>query len=131
MIEDTICDALDSAIGWAIFASAIFILTLQTGYVSAGQDVTQKYMESSAELAPSRNWEHSESTVTYAELCARLMQDIPCDIKIDGQLIEKQWFNCNTFDYSIIPAGHAFRVSHEYNSDGSVKQIIYTHVQGG
>ena len=126
MIEDTICDALDAAVGWCVFASALFILSLQMSYVSINQDVTAKYMEASAELAPSKKWEHTEQTVTYAELCARLMHDIPCDIKIDGQLIEKQWFNGNTFDYSIIHAGHFYRVSYLYNTDGSMKQIIYT-----
>lgn len=122
----SILDLLETMFECGILAAALLLLSTQAWYVQKGQDVTAHYVETSEALSETYRWESAELTVTYSELCTRMMNGIPCDVKIDGQLVELQWYSRETFDYSMIRAGHIYRVDYEYDTDGSVKLIEYT-----
>lgn len=112
----------------SLMAAGIWLLLIQVQTIQRGQDVTTHYMESSETLSIAKQWEPAELTVNHAELYTRMMHGIPCDVKIDGYLVESQWFNSNTFDYSVIHVGHIYRVEYSYSDDGSLKQISYKSI---
>lgn len=127
-MEKTLYEFLEMIFGSCVMAAAVVLLASQAYNVEQRQNVVAHYTENSAALSQSYRWEQEQQTVSYKDLCTRMMRGIPCDVKIDGQLVEKQWFNSNTFDYSIIHAGHTYLVSYEYDADGGVKLIVYTSI---
>ena len=119
---------MEMLFGSCVLAAAVILLVSQVYDVEKRQDVIAGYTENSVALTDSYRWEHAQQTITYKDLCTRMMRGIPCDVKIDGQLVEKQWFNSNTFDYSIIHAGKSYLIDYEYDADGAVKMLIYTSI---
>lgn len=128
LLGKTLYEFLEMLFGSCVFVVAALLLASQAYNVTQRQDVVASYAENAVALSRSYRWEQEQQTVSYKDLCTRMMRGVPCDIKIDGQLVEKQWYNSNTFDYGIIRAGHSYLVSYEYDADGGIKRIIYTSV---
>lgn len=127
-MEEIISDFLDTMFGYGVYVLAIALLLMQIKSIERHQVLVSSRVDESVVLTQSNHWESAEETLSYKDLCTRMMHGIPCDVKIDGQLVEKQWFNSNTFDYSIIHPGHSYRVEYAYDSDGNIMQIAYISI---
>ena len=125
---DVVSDFLETLAGGVIFFSAIALVVLMTGSVILRQDYISDYTTQTSAISTSYNWEHSEHIISYEELCSRIMQGIPCDVLIDGTLVEYQWFQWESFDYQMIRPEKDYLVSYSYNEDGSYRLITYQSI---
>ena len=65
-----------------------------------------------------------ESKVTYAELIATLFHEIEYDLKINNLVIEKENYNSQDFDFSIVPNGD-YGKSYVLDENGDISMVYY------
>lgn len=69
----------------------------------------------------------SPKILTYEQLCCRLMNKLPYNIKINDVSIQKEEFDYMLFDFSIIPKTK-YQLQYIFNENGMVKEVIYASV---
>lgn len=62
--------------------------------------------------------------VTYAELIATLFYELEYDVKINNIVIEKDNYNSQDFDFSIIPNGD-YGKSYVLDTNGNISMVTY------
>ena len=65
-----------------------------------------------------------ESKVTYAELIATLFNELEYDLKINNLVIEKENYNSQDFDFSIVPNGD-YGKSYVLDENGDISMVYY------
>lgn len=65
-----------------------------------------------------------ESKVTYAELIATLFNELEYDLKINSLVIEKENYNSQDFDFSIIP-NTDYGKSYVLDVSGDISMVNY------
>ena len=69
--------------------------------------------------------DYSNVVIDKNELISNLMQYLDYPVNIDGLVIKPEDYFYVNFDYSVIKDGN-YRVTYQYNDDGSIKMVFYT-----
>lgn len=69
----------------------------------------------------------SPNILTYEQMCCRLMNELPYNIKINELSIQKDEFDYMLFDFTTLPKTN-YQRQYVFDINGKVKEVVYNSV---
>lgn len=122
-----ISDYLEAALGAFVLITFLY-LSFHSFRVIENSIISKKEIEAASNpvvYQTKKESDYSNVVIDKNELISNLMQYLDYPVNIDGLVIKPEDYFYVNFDYSVIKDGN-YRVTYQYNDDGSIKMVFYT-----